>query len=440
VAAREPDDDLSVTEPRTPPPPTELLLSTPDAIPRLPVLGWQSFVGRAPLPDDSLLAAPNFAFTTSGRAAIWLALRALGVGTGDRVLVPTYHCPTMVAPAIHAGAEPAFYPVTSAGVDMQYLAKLDCRGVKALLVAHFFGRPAPMAQLREFCDANGIALIEDCAHALFGMTDGKPVGAWGDFAIGSFTKFLPVPEAGCLASWRRSVTPGLARQTLRAELKCSVDLLEVGARYGRLPGLNTVLLKLFALKNAIRHPPGAETAPAPADYTDGHGDLDTDYASSSPTRVTRLVAKATGWRRVRERRRANYAALVRALDGVPGLRVLYPELTESGVPYVLPVWVTDPDAKYLALRGAGCPVFRWDWLWPGTPLVSGDEGIAWSRHVFQLPCHQDLTAQDTEWLIATVRRVLSSSSAVRVAVSTVPRRDGERATAAHQEARSVDAP
>lgn len=389
----------------------------PDVIPRLPVFGWQSFAGKGAT-DDTLLAAPSLVFTTSGRAAIWHALKGLGVGAGDRVLLPTYHCPTMVAPAIHAGAEPVFYPITLEGVDSGFLAKFDSRRVRALLVAHFFGRPIPLSRLREYCDSRGIALIEDCAHALFGTTDGKPVGAWGDFAVGSLTKFLPVPEAGCLASWRRPVRLGLSRQPLRAELKCAVDVVELGARYERLRGLNTMLSLAFKLKNAIRRPAQAVraldwVADDAADFT---ADFDTHYASSAPTHLSRLVARSVSWRRIQERRRSNYTAVAQALGEVPGLRVLYPDLPEHAAPYVLPVWVTDPDPKYRALRSAGCPVFRWEWLWPGTPLLPGDEGLTWSRHVFQLPCHQDLTEEDLDWLVTTVRRVLLGPGADRTPV------------------------
>jgi len=323
----------------------------------------------------------------------------------------------MVAPAVHAGAEPVFYSVTSDGVDSSALAKLDTRRVKAMLVAHFFGRPVPLARLREFCDSRGIALIEDCAHALFGMTDGRPVGAWGDFAIGSLTKFLPVPEAGCLASWRRPVNIALARQPLRAELKCAVDVLELGVRYRRMPGLNTLLSIAFSLKNAIRHQAQPQSDVPEPPFADVTEQFDSDYASSAPTRFARLVASATGWRRVRQRRCSNYAALARALGELRGLRVLYPELPESAAPYVMPVWVTDPEPRYRALRAAGCPVFRWEWLWPGTPLLPGDEGLGWSRHVFQLPCHQDLTEQDLDWLVATVTRVLSGAGAERPSVT-----------------------
>jgi aspartate/methionine/tyrosine aminotransferase len=81
-----------------------------EPLPRLPVLGWAAFAGERQAPLPSVLDQRNVLFTTSGRAAIALALRALGVAPGDRVLVPTYHCPTMIAPVVSTGADPRSIP------------------------------------------------------------------------------------------------------------------------------------------------------------------------------------------------------------------------------------------------------------------------------------------------------------------------------------------
>src|ERR1700694_2284439 len=161
-----------------------------DPFPRLPVLGWSAFSGERAPSVGGVLSARYRRYTTSGRAAIALALRVLKVTPGDKVLVPTYHCPTMIAPVVRAGAKPVFYPITaSGGVDLDWLQGADLGGARALLVTHYFGIPQPMLGVRAFCNAHRIALIEDCAHAFFGMSDGVAVGSWGDLAIASLTKF-----------------------------------------------------------------------------------------------------------------------------------------------------------------------------------------------------------------------------------------------------------
>jgi hypothetical protein len=91
-----------------------------------------------------------------------------------------------------------------------------------------------------------------------------------------------------------------------------------------------------------------------------------------------------------ERRRANYLKLVQATTGFAHMRPLFSELPSQCAPYVVPVWIDQPDPAFFELRKRGIPLFRWDWLWPDTPGLAGDSGHAWSRHVFQIPCHQDL--------------------------------------------------
>jgi hypothetical protein len=236
--------------------------TTPLQLPRLPVLGWRTFAGRRRADIPTVFGHRPALYTTSGRAAIALALRAMGIGPGDRVLVPTYHCPTMVAPVVREQAKPLFYPITADGLpDLDYLGAQDLSGVRAMLAVHYFGIPRPMRELRRFCNDRGIALIEDCAHAYFGVVDGLPVGSWGDFAIASLTKFFPVPEGGLLIANRaRLAALALAPRSWLAEPKALWDAVEMGARYGRFPGLNTLLRSVFALKTRIR---GAPPRPAP---------------------------------------------------------------------------------------------------------------------------------------------------------------------------------
>ena len=108
---------------------------------------------------------------------------------------------------------PFFYPLDGNGAPrLDWIRQQNLQGVRAILVAHFFGLPQPLAAIRQWCDQRGIRLIEDCAHALFGRSDGKAIGSWGDVAIGSLTKFHPVPEGGC---WGRHLHLGYHQKCLR---------------------------------------------------------------------------------------------------------------------------------------------------------------------------------------------------------------------------------
>ena len=379
-----------------------------DTLPRLPVLGWAAFSGVRRSAEPSVLDTRFRRHTRSGQAAITLAARLVGLKRGDAVLVPTYHCPTMIAPLVAEGLAPLFYPLErGGGPDLAWLAAANLQGVRAMLVAHFFGRPQPMARLRRFCDARGIALIEDCAHAFFGAVDGRPVGQWGDAAIASLTKFFPVPEGGVLLSQHRTLDHLEARSRgWPAELRALADALELGAKHGRFPGINTLLRAVFAAKRSIRRrhtPASAAPGSAPA-RAPSASDL-------SPAAAAVWIADRVHSDRIVALRRRNYVFLARRLRELRNARLLFADLPHGVVPYVVPLYVEDPSTRYPALRGAGVPVFRWDDVWTGTPRIPGDAGALWATHVFQLPCHQDLRLGELERIARQVREVVDLQTA-----------------------------
>jgi dTDP-4-amino-4,6-dideoxygalactose transaminase len=385
--------------------------TTPLHLPRLPVLGWRTFAGRRRADIPIVLGHRPALYTTSGRAAIALALRALGIGPGHRVLVPTYHCPTMVSPVVRERAKPHFYPITAEGLaDLDWLGAADLTGVRAMLAAHYFGIPRPMRELRRFCNDRGIALVEDCAHAYFGVVDGLPVGSWGDFAIASLTKFFPVPEGGVLIANRAQLDALTLRpRSWLAEPKALWDAVEMGARYGGFPGVNALLRALFALKTKIR---GGRSRPAPEDDPPSQEAIASAAESDDPrtgmrtTRVVRWLARHSARERIASIRRRNYLLLAERLAGLKGAVEINPTLPENAVPYVFPLRVAQAEPVYRALRQSGVPVFRWDVVWPGTPTLPGDVGRRWATEVLQLGCHQDLSEADVVQIAEAVHRAV----------------------------------
>lgn len=359
-------------------------------IPTLPVLDWNVFSGAKVSTIPCLLAHPEARFTNSGRASILLALEMLGIGSDDKVLVPTYHCPTMVAPIVALGARPVFYPLDGNGApNLDWIRQQDIQGVRAILVAHFFGLPQPLAEIRQWCDRHGIRLIEDCAHALFGRSDGRAIGSWGDLAIASLTKFFPVPEGGCLVNNMAPLPiPKLDQPRPMSEVKAAFDIIHTSSNHGRLEGLGSPTRGLYRLLGKLRNKP-------PVLHLDGTspGDgfrIDVVESHRTLTNASRWIAAYAHRARVVARRRENYIFLARELSGSAGMRPLRSELPDDCAPYVFPLWVESPDPGYTELRRLEFPVSRWDRLWPSVLMIPADVGIQWSHHILQLACHQDL--------------------------------------------------
>ena len=390
-------------------------------IPSVPVLSSDTFTGRGdtlPALDDAPAVQP----VTSGRIAIGMALRALGVGPGDRVLVPAYHSPSMIPPVHWRGAEAVFYrvhPDTTADLD-DVASKLGL-GVKAVMATHFFGFPQDLRALRALCDAHGAALIEDCAHCYFGERDGVVVGASGDYAIGSSMKFFPVFEGGSLVSHRHALPSDLHGGGLGFEAKAALGALEASFGHGRLPLLQAALALPLRLKtmlwNRVKARSSAHSkasaSPAPAlapSSSDSSFDFDPRWVDRRSSWFSRSVLRCAGRALLVEARRRNYLELTRALAGAPGWQPLFAALPAGACPWVFPLLADHPEALFERLRAAGVPMVRFGAsLWPGVDAGVCANSVALGRRLFGLPVHQELREDERAWLAATVRRALQGA-------------------------------
>src|SRR5215212_747563 len=155
-------------------------------------------------------AAPDGLFFASGRAALLAGLRALGIGAGDEVLLPAYLCESVVTPVVAVRARPVFFPVGK-GFDVDLAAIEAAIGprTRAVVLIHYLGFPGPVEAVREVCRRRGVALIEDCAHALFSRDGDRLLGSFGDLAIFSPWKSLPLPDGGLLRVNRPDLRPSV---------------------------------------------------------------------------------------------------------------------------------------------------------------------------------------------------------------------------------------
>ena len=149
-------------------------------------------------------SAPRYYFFWA-RNAIYHCLNLLNIKPGSRVLLPAYICRAAVDPFLAYGLHVDFYSVKSdCAADIGDIQARITADTKAVLAAHYFGFPQEIQQIRDLCDRYQIALIEDCAHVLTGEIGGRPMGTFGDAAIFSWRKFLPVYDGGELVMNRPS--------------------------------------------------------------------------------------------------------------------------------------------------------------------------------------------------------------------------------------------
>ncbi len=358
----------------------------------------------------------NRAYTSSGRAALLAAFGQMGLPPGSRVLVPSYHCPTMVAPVVQAGLVPVYYPIGPDGLPkLDDIAPTDLERTGAMVVAHLFGLPRSLQAVQDWCRARDILLVEDCAHSYFGWAGDRPVGHWGDYAIGSLTKFFPVGELGLLASAHHPLRPlGLSAPGWRQQIKGGVDVVELAHLHGRLWGIGHLAAPLLQLKSR-RHPnPSPDnTAPPTAAVNDIDAmvqQCDMGRANQRPSAIAVTLHRLLPLQRIVRQRQTNHRALVNGLSGLTGAKPLFGHATNGNAPYVMPLWFEDADRAdrvYAAMRGAGLPTMRWDRQWPGTPELRTEAVMHWRHQVIQILCHQSFDNTDIAAICAKSRHVFT---------------------------------
>jgi dTDP-4-amino-4,6-dideoxygalactose transaminase len=142
----------------------------------------------------------------SGTAAMHLALEAMGVAPGDRVLTTVYTFTATAEVVRYLGADPVFVDIEPDTLNMapdQVARALDADpDIKVLLPVHFAGQACDMESLQAAARKTGARLLEDAAHAFPATSGGRLVGSIGDATAFSFyaTKTLAVGEGGMLTT------------------------------------------------------------------------------------------------------------------------------------------------------------------------------------------------------------------------------------------------
>jgi len=142
---------------------------------------------------------------SSATAALHISLLALGIKEGDEVIIPALTFVADINVVRMVGATPVLADSESDddwNISARTIEPLITPRTKAVIVVHFAGYPAQMDEIVALCDAKGIALIEDCAHAPGARYKGRSVGTFGAYGCFSFftNKNLSVGEGGMLTT------------------------------------------------------------------------------------------------------------------------------------------------------------------------------------------------------------------------------------------------
>ncbi len=154
----------------------------------------ESFISGFETKLSEFTKAKYVVVLSSGTAAIHLALKAVGVGPTDEVVVSTFTYVATINPILYLGARPIFVDVEEQSWNMDpELLELAIKDrinngskPKAILVVHTYGMPAGLAEIIDISKKYEIPIVEDAAEAIGSNIGGKSVGTFGKIGILSF--------------------------------------------------------------------------------------------------------------------------------------------------------------------------------------------------------------------------------------------------------------
>jgi len=182
----------------------------------------------------------------SGTDALVLALKALGIGAGDDVVVPAYTFFATAEAVCLAGARPRFADCAadSFNVDVHGIERACTARTRAVMPVHLFGEPVDVAPIVDFCAARDLHLLEDTAQALGASHRGRRVGGFG--AAGAFS-FYPTKnlaacgDAGAIACNDLDLAARL--RLLRNHARAGAEHAEIGCN-SRLDEMQAAILRV----------------------------------------------------------------------------------------------------------------------------------------------------------------------------------------------------
>lgn len=124
----------------------------------------------------------------NGLEALLLALRALGVGPGDEVIVPsnTFIATWLAVSECGAAPVPVEPDIATFNIDAAKIEAMITPRTKAIIVVHLYGQPANLDDILEIARKHGLRVLEDAAQAQGARYKGVPIGGYGDVVAWSF--------------------------------------------------------------------------------------------------------------------------------------------------------------------------------------------------------------------------------------------------------------
>jgi len=366
------------------------------------------------------LNQPKCYFFFSARYALYHAIRILGLKEGDHVLLPSYCCGTEIDPFIENKMFLHFYKINeNLTIDLNdiYLKLKKNQNIKALLVTHYLGFPQPMREITSICREKGILLIEDCAHAFLSNNSYNhiPLGSYGNGAVFSLRKTLPIPDGAVLyinsQRWQPKYSLQLQGPNTFAILFRLMELLKNTTTYPKNEKMQRLAAKCFfqsrwffiALNKYIKK--GTNALINPNSYEFHHQAI-----RWSISKISKKALINQNWQMIFNKRRDNFIYLLNKLTDFPEIKLVFEKLPKGVCPLLFPILVKNRKNFHHALLSKGVDNHPWwNYFHFQVPWEKFPTSIYLKKKLLGLPIHQDLNEIHMEIIYTTIKEILQNA-------------------------------
>lgn len=363
----------------------------------------------------------NSCFYYSARYALASALKGLGITSGDHVLIPSYNCGVEIETVLSGGIKPVFYKVKNdLNADLDDVQNKIGKSTKAILLTHFLGFPQPIEKIKLICEERRLLLIEDCAHSLLSEYKGRPLGSFGDSAVFSLLKMLPVPNGGVLLFKNKKCSnnselkkPNLLSTLFYLEQIHREKTYLNEKKKKNYPNKTLSICRLKAVQifklivagyRKLLNPKGLYLIrPDSFDFIDS-------LAEWEMSSISYNIISCTDFHMIKNRRRQNYKYLLKYFHEKEKDRLLFDLFPKGVCPLFFPILIKNSEVRqklYNILKSKRVTTHPW-WgsFHPQVPWEKFSNAVTLKQRLFGLPIHQDLEFRHIDRMIDEFEKAL----------------------------------
>ncbi|NOG59096.1 MAG: DegT/DnrJ/EryC1/StrS aminotransferase family protein [Proteobacteria bacterium] len=301
---------------------------------------------------SNFIGHDNIRYYSYARHALYDALKLCELKKGDKVLIPNFICREVLSSINKVGAVAVYYDVTPA---LQVKSLNNLPAAKAIVIVNYFGFPANLDSIREYCLYHAPIVIEDNSHGFLSKdNDNKPLGTRTDIGIFSLRKSMPVINGAALVINDSVLKSRLNKQlnyvsdTTEFKYECfkkKIKMLVPSKRY-------SLIIKLVKIKQRIRR----LLKGTPVIISSLESEYNLPYKPNPHIDLKKYIKTILVDEEI-ERRRSLYKYLTDYLG--QEVELIVTKLDGNVVPYVFPFHCNEIDKIKIKLKKINLSCYKW---------------------------------------------------------------------------------